>query len=87
MPKRVTRRRQSGRYHNFSAARNGAERRGAERSSAAGSLPCQGGGGGLHSASVKPLTSPLSSPSDVFTALSLHLPVRITAYFVFLNFF
>lgn len=30
MPKRVTRRRQSGRYHNFSAARNGAERRGAE---------------------------------------------------------
>lgn len=30
MPKRVTRRRQSGRYHNFSATRSGAERRGTE---------------------------------------------------------
>ncbi|XP_027324380.3 fibroblast growth factor 18 isoform X1 [Anas acuta] len=60
MPERVTRRRQGGRYHNF-------QRCGAERSLPAGSLPCQGGGG-LHSASGKPPTSP--SPPAMYSLLS-----------------
>ncbi|XP_040429369.1 fibroblast growth factor 18 isoform X1 [Cygnus olor] len=72
MPKRVTRRRQGGRYHNFPAARSGAE-----RSLPAGSLPCQGGGGGLHSASGKPPTSPSPRPAmysllSACTCLCLH---------------
>lgn len=41
------------------AARSSAERRGADRSSPAGSLPCQRGGGGLRSASNQPPANPL----------------------------
>lgn len=79
MPKRVTRRRHGGRDHNFPG--RGAARSGAERSAAVGARPCQRGAGGLHGATGS--TELPSSPSDVFTALRLHLPVRIMAYIYF----